>query len=315
MGFAMSKLAWGAIDAGAVPKTPERIVLLAIADYAKDKAGDLRGTCWPSVERIAQRTGQNKRTVQRALGVLSLKGLVSILPRSHDRRNVYRLAIARLEVLTASAESIGDTESPVEGTQRSNSIGDTPPPVPPTDDTQSPEHVTLTTSTRDSHDILYRKNLEENLEQKPAAAGAPERQFDFADEYSQVRPRKPQAVTRKQQPLTDADVERIRLAYPKKEGPVPARKAIRAQHALLVRGEVTTAAGPKLPKMTPEAATAYLLSQATEYARSPNLPADPRFIPLPATWLNSGNYTVARGSAPTPMRTLADKLAAQRVAQ
>lgn len=92
------------------------------------------------------------------------------------------------------------------------------------------------------------------------------------------------------QPLTESDVELIRMAYPLRKAPVPARKAIRVQHALLIRGCVTTAAGIKLPKMTSAEATAYLLERTRLYADSPK-GRSKQFIPYPATWFNGGAYT------------------------
>lgn len=48
----------------------EKLVLLALADQANDA-----GThCWPSVATIAKRSGQNERTVRRALRSLETKG-------------------------------------------------------------------------------------------------------------------------------------------------------------------------------------------------------------------------------------------------
>ena len=48
----------------------EKLVLLALADQANDE-----GThCWPSVATIAKRSGQNERTVRRALRNLETKG-------------------------------------------------------------------------------------------------------------------------------------------------------------------------------------------------------------------------------------------------
>lgn len=48
----------------------EKLVLLALADQANDQGTQ----CWPSVETIAKRSGQNSRTVRRALASLETKG-------------------------------------------------------------------------------------------------------------------------------------------------------------------------------------------------------------------------------------------------
>jgi hypothetical protein len=84
--------------------------------------------------------------------------------------------------------------------------------------------------------------------------------------------------------------ELIRLAYPLKVGLEKARKAIRNQHALLVKGGRLTADGDKLPKMTSAAATAYLYERTQAYASSPK-GSSGQFIPHPSTWFNAGSYT------------------------
>lgn len=47
----------------------EKIVLLALADYAKNN-----GTCWPSIRTIAEKCSKAERTVQYALSSLEQKG-------------------------------------------------------------------------------------------------------------------------------------------------------------------------------------------------------------------------------------------------
>jgi hypothetical protein len=269
------------LDAGSALTTAERFVLLDLAERARDKRGRLHGICWPSLKKIGERTGLNKRTVQRALDILAVATVVKVTPNAYGRQkqgNVYTLNIDRLEGM-ASAASIGDTESSVDCMIDMEKVSG---------DSVSCVQVTLTTSTGDTDDSLYRKNQEENQELEPACADAPVRALDFGEDCAQIPPPKPAPVKRR--PLTDQDVESIRLAYPLKKAPVPARKAIRAQHALLMRGGVTTAAGVILPRMTSEEATAYLLERTRLYADSPK-GRSKQFIPYPGTWFNAGAYT------------------------
>jgi hypothetical protein len=91
--------------------------------------------------------------------------------------------------------------------------------------------------------------------------------------------------------ITTQEVESIRLAYPKKASPETARKAIRKQHALLCSGDVTTAAGVRLPAMTETQAAAYLLERTRLFAESPKGRAG-QYLQNPGTFFNSGEYTV-----------------------
>lgn len=66
----------------------ERLVALIIADHV----GDSTGECFPSVERIAQRSGITSRQVQRIIRRLELYGVVEVRPRFENNRqtsNIY----------------------------------------------------------------------------------------------------------------------------------------------------------------------------------------------------------------------------------
>lgn len=56
----------------------EKLVLLALADQANDEGRN----CWPSLRHIAHRSGQNERTVRRALRALELKGCLTKADRA-----------------------------------------------------------------------------------------------------------------------------------------------------------------------------------------------------------------------------------------
>jgi hypothetical protein len=70
----------------------ERFVLVALAEHADDD-----GVCWPGVERLAERTGFNRATVQRALARLEVDGLVSrqerCVPGGRQTSNLYVLSL------------------------------------------------------------------------------------------------------------------------------------------------------------------------------------------------------------------------------
>ena len=80
MSIKVSDWAWtvDGLDAGA------KLVLLALADHADDT-----GLCWPSLERLAERTGRNRSTVQRSLRALVGLGLVSSSVGSGRRSTSY----------------------------------------------------------------------------------------------------------------------------------------------------------------------------------------------------------------------------------
>ena len=56
----------------------EKLVLLALADQANDEGRQ----CWPSLANIARRSGQNERTVRRALRSLEEKGHLEAIQRT-----------------------------------------------------------------------------------------------------------------------------------------------------------------------------------------------------------------------------------------
>lgn len=68
----------------------ERLVLLALADFADDE-----GACWPGVGTLMERTGMSRRGVQEALARLEADGLVAMrerrVPNGRQTSNVYVL--------------------------------------------------------------------------------------------------------------------------------------------------------------------------------------------------------------------------------
>lgn len=76
-------------DASPMHWTPAtRLVALVIADHTSPE-----GVCWPSVARIARRSGLSPRTVQTHLSLLVAEGVLIVEPRYIDARqttNFYR---------------------------------------------------------------------------------------------------------------------------------------------------------------------------------------------------------------------------------
>lgn len=76
--------AWG--QPGLDPSS--KLVLLSLADHANDD-----GESWPSLERLSERTGRDRRTVQRAVAALEARGLVEREPAKGVRSTRYRLLV------------------------------------------------------------------------------------------------------------------------------------------------------------------------------------------------------------------------------
>lgn len=77
--------AFNANDLGATP----RFVLLALADHA-----DAAGRCYPSIARLAQRTGLSPRSIQTSIKKLQAKGYIDVEVNAGKRgTNVYVLRL------------------------------------------------------------------------------------------------------------------------------------------------------------------------------------------------------------------------------
>jgi hypothetical protein len=71
----------------------EQAVLLAMADHADDDGG----SCYPSVDRIAYKTGYKPRNVIRVMGDLRKKGALEIVAQATLRKPTeYRIHLGRL---------------------------------------------------------------------------------------------------------------------------------------------------------------------------------------------------------------------------
>ena len=85
--------------------TMERFVLLAISDHLGSKQN-----CWPSADRLALRTGANRRTVLRALKRLEDRGVIKVT-RSTGRANRYRIDWEAVHPFSWLVEISSDTRT------------------------------------------------------------------------------------------------------------------------------------------------------------------------------------------------------------
>jgi biotin operon repressor len=73
-------------------KTPSRLALMLLADYANEQH-----VCWPGLGTMAEEMGCSKRSVQRAIDLLEERGLVVVESRQdktgRQQSNRYRLAV------------------------------------------------------------------------------------------------------------------------------------------------------------------------------------------------------------------------------
>ncbi|OLO05257.1 helix-turn-helix domain-containing protein [Salinicola socius] len=73
-------------------KTPSRLALMLLADYANEQH-----VCWPGLSTMAEEMGCSKRSVQRAIDLLEERGLVVVESRQdktgRQQSNRYRLAV------------------------------------------------------------------------------------------------------------------------------------------------------------------------------------------------------------------------------
>lgn len=85
----------------------EKLVLLVIADHADDQGG----SAFPSLERMAQRTGLSRRTVIRAVQALANAGLVAV-GKMRGRINACNTYSLALKGVVTPCHSGSDTVTP-----------------------------------------------------------------------------------------------------------------------------------------------------------------------------------------------------------
>jgi len=93
----------------ALPR-PEQLVLLAVADHARDDGTKV----YPSIAHLAWKTGYSDRQVQRAMSSLRRRGVLAIVsPGGGERATEYRLHLEVLAEKPPYRSPAGDAMSPV----------------------------------------------------------------------------------------------------------------------------------------------------------------------------------------------------------
>lgn len=93
----------------------ERLVALVIADHV----GDSTGECWPSVQRISERSGITARQVQRIVNKLETYGCIERRARFDNNRQTTNIYLWRdLWTIQVNVTLEGDTpDTPRDGIQ------------------------------------------------------------------------------------------------------------------------------------------------------------------------------------------------------
>jgi hypothetical protein len=119
MSFRALAWAWDCPDLDASTK----LVLLALADHANEE-----GLSWPSLDRLAERTGRDRRTVQRSIAKLERRELLRREPAAGTRSTRYRLPAQRWHHATPSGGTTPPLDQHVGVASRRPTGGTTPPP-------------------------------------------------------------------------------------------------------------------------------------------------------------------------------------------
>lgn len=121
--MSLAAMSWAWDKAPAYLTPGERFVLVALADHVDDDTGH----AWPSVGRLAHRTAQSPRNVQRALRVLEAHRFISVVrqaaptKRGDRRSNLYTWHPEKALVARFEAETL-----PVDNPPRTGRRGVTP---------------------------------------------------------------------------------------------------------------------------------------------------------------------------------------------
>jgi hypothetical protein len=245
----------------------ERLLLVAIAENANND-----GYGWPGLEKLALRSCRTRRHVIRLIQNLETGGWLTSFQRAEGfgrKQTAYQLNLAQL---------------------KAPSLGGPRPLSRISSDIFVQSDVTSTPISGDISTLHILKNHEPSLEPS-AGALAPELKFGFGGDHAQGLVSKPATATgsRPGNP-SDEEVERIRLAYPRKVASVQTRKAIRTEIAALMLGRVTAANGEAVPKMPKEQAVLFLESATERFAKSPAGMAG-KHTPYPSTFFSGQRYT------------------------
>lgn len=157
-------------------KTPSRLALMLLADYA-----DEEHVCWPSIKNMALEMGCSTRSVQRAVDGLESRGLLMVEKRlaanGRQQSNRYRLAVGggcqSVTPTTPSQSGEGDNLTPPEGDKLTGG-GDTTvrgrvTPVSPLESTTRPYNPSLSDAGAPS---IFEQAAQRTDDAQPITAGA-----------------------------------------------------------------------------------------------------------------------------------------------
>lgn len=173
----MSVAEMGAVWASGLPQNLKSVAT-ALADYADDD-----GWCWPSIDRLAQKTGYSRRQTQRILHELEAIGYVVVHEPATARRSpTYRLVRERLPLVERTVqhpprrderrefpEPAAVPPTPPNGGEDVNGWGDI---VTPLEVTYAPQGVTNATPRGDTMTPESSENPQRTVSEPPFALEA-----------------------------------------------------------------------------------------------------------------------------------------------
>tara|TARA_R100001086_G_scaffold238371_2_gene163063 strand:- start:865 stop:1728 length:864 start_codon:yes stop_codon:yes gene_type:complete len=252
--------AFDANDLGATP----RLVLLALADHA-----DAAGRCYPSIARLAQRTGLSPRSIQASIKKLHAEGYIDVEMNAGKRgTNVYVLRL---------------TPAGSAPPKKAHPAGDSPHPrnsCTPTPAAAAPEPSSKRQKQSGKNPLTPSINMQGDQLPKPFADpkkfGADGKRLNkvkggLADGYADP----------------EAEFEAVYQHYPRKTALGAARKAWIKARRIATFSEIT---GPLFQWIPLQRGT------------------DTKFIPYFSTWLNEERWEDDQSHATNRAATTADRL-------
>lgn len=252
--------AFNAIDLAPTP----RFVLLALADHA-----DAAGRCYPSIARLAQRTGLSPRSIQASIKKLRAKGYIDVEVNAGKRgTNVY--VLRSTPAGTAPPKEMhpaGDSPHPRKSC--------TPSPAgaapEPSSNRQEPSEETPLSPVVDPERVDQSKLTPEHRTTSVKGNHATKVKGGIADGYVDV----------------EAEFEAVYRHYPRKTANGAARKAWIKARRVAAFIEIT------------EPLFQWILLQRE---------TDTKFIPYFSTWLNEERWKDDQDHASTRVATTSDRL-------
>ena len=301
--------------------------MVALASHVR--ADGPPGYCWPGNERLARCISRTQRQVIRLIHALEIAGWLTCNPRSAGegkRTTSYVLNMARLASTSRSDAQMSPRDPQPDSftaTYSERSDAQMSPGV--RSDIKGGCEVTFEPLRSDISPLPIRMK-ERTIEQ--AAADASERVIVY-DEFAQVPPPKRPELVKPVRvgSISDVDTERIYKAFPRHDDAKPAKAAIKAKHALIVKGLGRDNNDEPLPRMSSAEAVEYFYTAVMAYAAYERARGtEQNMMPLCATWFNKSRFSIPYGAmgtspqrgyggvatnSPVP-RSVAEKIAEQR---